>query len=587
MSPQRHLIDIKLVNDAAMPREAENNNPNFHPSRFIMSNTSSLLRNLIAGTTGVLLVAGAAAQTVSVTTSTVGSGVSAANARKDHPANVLPPGFSLRLVEQGADPLENPSGLITNFGYLNDASTQPVEATKTERDQNTYLVLKDNPGGPDADFDYGRHFLFQGHELGNDLAYVTRVNLDVADPDRRITLMTKVGSDGKTHFNTLDGSTYNPSSGTLLLTEEAGPKGGVVELSPQFNRSKGEAALVRTLYGAIGQGGYEGIRPDDRGNIYIVEDVGGISVNVNPNNPSSPVAARNPNSFVYRFIPANRSDLAAGGKLQALQVLIEGQPLVFVPVDATHPIGDVFSQNQLKLHTLGTSYPVRWVTIHDTVAQGFKPFDANAAAKAAGATPFKRPENLAFKPGSDFQVFYFSVTGDTNSDSGRVAALAARGAWGSIFRVELNTARDGGNIKIAVLGDRFHNSFDNLTFTASNLLLAGEDRGDMLHDQLHTLDSIWAYTVNNNGANAGARFVALGRDRLAEIDAAFAEADTPGFQNDGDNETTGILYSDGRSLPGEPLPNPDAVLFFTQQHGENNVYQVVGGNNDHSGELFF
>lgn len=555
-----------------------------HPTNHPMIKIHSLVTSIAATVTATgLLTAAAVADTVSVTTSSLNGGVPEANRRQDHPPDRLPPGFTLRLVAQGSDPLENPSGPITNFGYLNDAATQPVEATKTEPDQNTYLILNQNPGGPEANFDYGRHFLFQGHEIGGNLAYVTRINLDVGDPDRRITLMTKVSRDGTTGFNVLDGSTFNPFTGTLLFTQEDGPDGGVIEISPQFNRGRGEAAVLRNLYGVMGRAGYEGVHPDKSGNIYLVEDTGGTSVNVNPKDPSSPKTARNPNSFVYRFLPYNRAELSAGGKLQALQVLIDNQPVVYVPVDSTHPTGAVFSEELLKLHTLGTSYTVQWVTIHDTLTNGFAPFDANAAAKTAGATPFKRPENLAFLPGSNFQTFFFDPTGDTNLESGRVATLAARGAWGSIFRVDLDANRNTGRISIFVLGDREHNSFDNLTFTSSNTLLAAEDRGDTLHEQLNTLDSIWAYNTNRTG-DAGIRFVALGRDRASEADAALAAADTPGFQNDGDNEPTGVLFSDGKSLLGTPFPKPDGVLFFTQQHGENSLYQVTS---DHACELCF
>ena len=39
------------------------------------------------------------------------------------------------------------------------------EAHKTEPDKNTYLVLRGQPGA-DPDYDYGTHFLFQGHETG-------------------------------------------------------------------------------------------------------------------------------------------------------------------------------------------------------------------------------------------------------------------------------------------------------------------------------------------------------------------------------------------------------------------------------------
>ncbi len=529
------------------------------------------------------LVSTANAETINVTPASIAGGVPNANDRRDHPPNLLPPGFSLRLVAQGGDALENPSGLITNFGYLNDASKQPVEATKTEPDENTYLILNKNPGGPTAGFDYGRHFLFQGHEVGSDHAYVTRINLDVADPDRRITLMTKGGTTG---FNFIDGSTFNPFTGTLLFTQENGTTGGVIEVSPDFDATKGAATLLRTLYGIMGRAGFEGIHPDNNGNIYLVEDTGGTKVPTHPQDPNSPVVAKNPNSFVYRLIPYNKADLTAGGKLQALQVSINNQPVVFVPVDATHPTGDVFSANQLKLHTTGISHPVKWITVHDTATNGFASFDANAAAKAAGATPFKRPENMAFLPGSNFRTFFFDPTGDTDSQSGSVSALAARGAWGSIFRVDLQGDLDAGRISIFVLGDKVHNSFDNLTFASNNLLLAAEDRGDLLHDELNTLDSIWAYNVDHP-ASDGVRFVALGRDRASQADAAFAAAGTPGFQNDGDNEPTGLLFSDGKSLLGSAFPKPDGVLFFTQQHGENNVYQVTGGTGDHTCDLFF
>jgi hypothetical protein len=128
-----------------------------------------------------------------------------ANQRVGHPATKIASGFQTKILAKGSDPLENPSGLITNFGLLSDG-------TLTEPDQNTYLVFSSNPGGPTSGFDYGRHFVFQGHENGGDLGYVTRVNLDVTDPAHRITLLTPVGSDGLTHFNSTDGSTLHQHS---------------------------------------------------------------------------------------------------------------------------------------------------------------------------------------------------------------------------------------------------------------------------------------------------------------------------------------------------------------------------------------
>jgi hypothetical protein len=448
-------------------------------------------------------------------------------------------GFVLDPTQQGQDLLENPAGVITSFGHLEDG-------TGTEPDQNTYLILDHNPGGPTADYDYGRHFLFQGHENGSDLAYITRINLDVANPDHRVTLLTPPGQDGLTHFGSIDGSVWDPFTNTLLFSQERGSTGGVIEVGADFDPSTGGGAGLRTLYGSMGQGGYEGIRPDKFGNIWIVEDVGGTTFNF----------AKNPNSFIYRFVPTNTADLSQG-KLQALQVYIDGEPVIFHAEDVT------LSETQLKLHTVGAHYFVKWVTLHDTAVDGTDPYDANARAKAVGATPFKRPENGAFLPESDFRTFFFTITGDTDANAGNNPELAARGAWGGIFRVDLDASRESGRISLIVLGDADHASFDNIAWSSGTTILASEDRGDTLHDQLNKLDSVWAYNIKQ--PNSPARLIALGQDRMAINE---------------DNEPTGVDYSEGDSslagLLGRRAPRPErSRLFFTQQHGEDNLYEIV------------
>jgi Bacterial protein of unknown function (DUF839) len=522
------------------------------------------LRRKVRLTIALLVVIGALAASaiysfagggIKILKTDLGGGVTTTNPHSGTSSNILPNGFTLEEIARGTDPLENPSGVITKFGLLSTG-------VPTEPDENTYLILNHNPGGPTPGFDYGRRFLFQGHENAADLAYLTRINLDVDDPAHRITLLTPVGNDGLTHLNRIDGSVWNPFTKTLLFTQENGNAGGVIEIPADWGTPAG------TLYGILGQGGYEGIHPDNRGNLYIAEDVGGTSVRGNPALPddpgTNPKVARNPNSFIYRFVPNDVTDLSAGGKLQALQVSINGQNLVFVPVVGTGT-GDVFSDNQLKLHTPGTSWPATWVTIHDT-AVSTAAFDANAAAKSAGATPFKRPENLQFLPGSGFNTFFFDATGDTDARAGTFPALAARGAWGSLFRVDFPGGGDTGEISIFALGDQDHASFDNLAFVGTGVLLAAEDRGDLLHGQLNTLDSIWAYDVRKPGAEPE-RLVALGRD---------ASAVTAGE----DNEPTGVHYSDGastvQSLLGKPVNPVKGRLFFTQQHGDNVVWEVLG-----------
>ena len=477
--------------------------------------------------------------------------VSSANHQAGTPSTVIAQGFRLKKLAAGADALENPSPKITQFGLLADG-------TPTEPDQNLYL-LSSNPGGPTAGYNYGNHFLFQGHENGDDLAYVTRINLDVKDPAHRITLLTPEGTDGLTHFNSIDGSTFDPFTNTMLFTQEDGSDGGVIQISATW------PPVVTTLDGILGKAGYEGIHPDDRGNLLIIEDSGGVTVNVNPKDPSSPKTAKQPNSFVYRFLPYDKTDLTKGGKLQALQVRIHGQPVIF---HADDPVGDVFAPQQVDLHKPGTSHNVTWVTIHDTAVAGTDAFDANAAAKAALATPFKRPENAAFLPGSGFRTFFFCPTGDTDSTAGSVPALAARGSWGSIFRVDLNNSRNSGTISILVLGDAVHASFDNLTFADPNTLLATEDRGDLLHGQLNRLDSVWAFSVH--GSKSVKRFIALGRD---------ATSVTAGE----DNEPTGLHVSNGNELkigqPGTFLNLLYARGFLTRQHGDNVLWEILKTDN--------
>ncbi len=79
-------------------------------------------------------------------------------------------------MAEGAFRLENPNTFFAAYGYAADGPMKPaakdeqtkehnVEATKTEPDKNTYLVL-DGTTGPSKEYNYGTHFLFQGHENG-------------------------------------------------------------------------------------------------------------------------------------------------------------------------------------------------------------------------------------------------------------------------------------------------------------------------------------------------------------------------------------------------------------------------------------
>src|SRR5881409_2628244 len=125
--------------------------------------------------------------------------------------NVLSPGLDEIAVVRGSTSLENPADGIGYHGYLNNGPLLPVlpsltEASKTEPDKNTYLRLGAQ-AGPDGGYDYGRHFLFQGHETASP-GYITRVNLD-ADAEHKVTLMADADVNGNPLPN-FDGSTWDP-----------------------------------------------------------------------------------------------------------------------------------------------------------------------------------------------------------------------------------------------------------------------------------------------------------------------------------------------------------------------------------------
>ena len=87
-----------------------------------------------------------------------------------------------------------------------------------------YLVL-DRQTGADPAYDYGKHFLFQGHETGT-VGYVTRINLDADGPHRVTLLGTR--DVAATPLPVFDGITWDPWAKRLLVTAESGsPTGGV------------------------------------------------------------------------------------------------------------------------------------------------------------------------------------------------------------------------------------------------------------------------------------------------------------------------------------------------------------------------
>ena len=157
--------------------------------------------------------------------------------------------------------------------------------------------------------------------------------------------------------------------------------------APTYSATATIPSTVEDVSGALGRGGYEGIQNDSDGNIWIVEDIGGAI-------KTGTTARRSRTASSTATCPAHPGDLAArqaagpaGAERRRHPITVESQTALNAP-------------DQVALHTYGKIFSTKWVTIHDTAVDGNAPFNANTLAKAAHGTPFKRPENGVFRPGT-------------------------------------------------------------------------------------------------------------------------------------------------------------------------------------------
>src|SRR5262245_20213886 len=189
-----------------------------------------------------------------------------------NPANLLSPQLQEIEWARGSMSVDNPSTCpsVAAYGYLADGRPfvpvvdtatgvggkltikggSAMEAQKTEPDKNTYLVLK-GQSGADGNYNYGTHFLYQGHE-GGSLGYLTRVNLD-ADGPHRVTVLACKFTDGTPLLNDIDGSTWDPWASRLLFTSELSPSSGESQGGVMQSTLDGQ---VVNLQRYLGRGGF-------------------------------------------------------------------------------------------------------------------------------------------------------------------------------------------------------------------------------------------------------------------------------------------------------------------------------------------
>jgi uncharacterized protein len=218
-------------------------------------------------------------------------------------------------------------------------------------------------------------FLYHSHETPGD-GMVSVTDLE--------TLETRVLAQ-RVYWNRLDGLVWTPW-GTLLTGEEMRPER--VPSVPDPRVPQAQAGLMYELdpvtgadtpLPALGARAHEGMRIDAQGNVYGISETGPTTVVSPPGGPARPA----PGGYIFRFVPDRRGDLTSG-QLYALKIV--------------RPTGDRTGE-------------AVWIPLDRTAVQ----VDADAAATAAGATGYGRPEDveMATSTGNNrggANILYVAVT---------------------------------------------------------------------------------------------------------------------------------------------------------------------------------
>ena len=337
------------------------------------------------------------------------------------PASKLSPELAQVAVAQGSTKVENPTRRCRTTATTTTSSTRRASRRWCRRrlcrrgpqdraGQEHLPRLQERPLRRRPELRL-RHALPLPGPRGrvNGAGYITRINLD-ADAAHRVTLLATTDATGApiADDRRLDLGPVGPAAplhdGEPDRTDLLGHAGLPVDRRRRLRRAR-----PRRLRG----------HPERRRRQHL-DRRGHRRLRARPAR-----RRRSPTASSSATCPAP-GDLA-NGKLQVLQVLnAAGTPITSDVANAAQ-LGRPARAARLRL-----DFQTRWMTIHDTATDGTAPFNANTLAKAHDGTPFKRPENGNFRPGSHFREFFFDETGDTNATS---PENANAGGWGSLFKL--------------------------------------------------------------------------------------------------------------------------------------------------------
>ena len=277
------------------------------------------------------------------------------------------------------------------------------------------VVAREGDGGATDNWDMNTlnetgssagQFLFRSHETP------ASGQISVTDLHTGLTRVLVERAD----WNRMDGIVWTPWL-TLLTAEEMRPErhpstpdpmvpqaqaGLVYEVDPWTGQ-----AIARP---ALGAKAHEGIRLDPQGNVYGISETAPETIVTPPAVPGGPppVPRAAPGGYIFKFVPDRRGDLSTG-QLYALKIVAAGS----------------------------TTGEAIWVPLDRDAVQ----VDADAEATRAGATGYRRPEDveLATSTGAaagGSNILYVAVTDESR-----------------VLRIDLRQPSGGSNHETAFVSD--------------------------------------------------------------------------------------------------------------------------------------
>lgn len=383
----------------------------------------------------------------------------------------LPASAQCALEAEGDTPLLLPQG------YSQQIIAREGDGGSTDVwDMNTL-----NETGPQA----GR-YLYRTHETAEN-GQVTRTDLTTGE-----TVVVAERHD----WNRLDGIVWTPW-GTLLIGEEMRPER--LPSTPDPDVPQAQAGLVYeidpttgsiTPRPAAGAAAHEGLRFDPQGNLYGISETGPTTV-IN--------GVPRPGGYIFKFVPDRRGDLSSG-VLYTLQIVA--------------PTGDRIGE-------------AIWIPLDRESVQ----VDADAAATAAGATGYARPEDVetATSTGNEAgggHVLFVSVTGEA-----RVLRIDLRGGGDTAFvseyvRAGVNAPSDFANV-------------DNLALDKAGNLFIVEDNPGATPGRVNPGNDVWMAVRGSDPLHAATTV------RFASVADCTAEPSGIYFDTNGKTLFMNLLARDG------------------------------------------